>query len=40
MANAQHEPKHRPRLVESWIGSALARYIKFVHRTSWQTEAM
>ena len=27
-------------LVESWISSTLARYIKFVHRTSWQTEAM
>jgi 3-deoxy-D-manno-octulosonic-acid transferase len=44
MANAQHRlqhgPQHGPKLVESWIGSTLARYIKFVHRTSWQTEAM
>src|SRR5262245_46856443 len=40
MANAQHSPQRRPRLIESWIGSMLARYIKFVHRTSWQTEAM
>jgi 3-deoxy-D-manno-octulosonic-acid transferase len=36
MANALH----KPRLVESVIGSMLARYIKFVHRTCWQTEAM
>jgi 3-deoxy-D-manno-octulosonic-acid transferase len=36
MANTQH----RPRRIESWIGSMLARYIKFVHRTSWQTKAM
>jgi 3-deoxy-D-manno-octulosonic-acid transferase len=36
MANAQHRPKR----IESWAGSLLARYIKFVHRTSWQTEAM
>src|SRR4029077_13697795 len=44
MANDQHKPEHRPQrgpsLVESWMGSTLARYIKFVHRTSWQTEAM
>src|SRR5262245_58998632 len=36
----QHGPQHGPKPVESWIGSMLARYIKFVHRTSWQTEAM
>ena len=36
MGNTQH----RPRRIESWIGSMLARYIKFVHRTSWQTKAM
>jgi len=36
MANTQH----KARLVESLIGSMLARYIKFVHRTSWQTKAM
>jgi 3-deoxy-D-manno-octulosonic-acid transferase len=32
--------QHKPRQIESWMGSALARYIRFVHRTSWQTEAM
>lgn len=36
MANAQH----KPRRIETLIGSMLARYIRFVHRTSWQTEAM
>src|SRR5262245_66605593 len=32
--------QHKPRQIESWMGSALARYIRFVHKTSWQTEAM
>ena len=36
MANAPH----KPRRIESWIGSTVARYIRFVHRTSWQTKAM
>ncbi|HJZ33235.1 MAG TPA: glycosyltransferase N-terminal domain-containing protein [Hyphomicrobiaceae bacterium] len=36
MANVEHKPG----LIEAWAGSMLARYIKFVHRTSWQTEAM
>jgi len=36
MANTQH----KARLVEPLIGSMLARYIKFVYRTSWQTKAM
>jgi 3-deoxy-D-manno-octulosonic-acid transferase len=36
MANAQYKPKR----IETLIGSMLARYIKFVYRTSWQTDAM
>ena len=36
MANTQHKPK----LFHAAIGSLLARYVRFVGRTSRQTEAM
>jgi hypothetical protein len=36
MANAQD----RPRRIEALAGAALARYIRYVQRTSWQTPEM
>jgi lysophospholipid acyltransferase (LPLAT)-like uncharacterized protein len=35
MANAQDGA-----LIDRVLGSLLARYVRFVHRTAWQTEAM
>jgi 3-deoxy-D-manno-octulosonic-acid transferase len=36
MANVPHEP----RLIDRWIGGALARYIRYVERTAWRTKEM
>jgi 3-deoxy-D-manno-octulosonic-acid transferase len=34
------DTQHRPSRLEAWAGSLVARYIRYVHRTSWQTDAM